>query len=159
MKWAIPSSPSVVDINFDGVIDYIYAADMGGQVHRVDLNPENSGESDLAKRVVTLAQLGTSDAAGIANHRRFHASPVVALSRREGGEPFLQVALGSGYRSYPLNMDTADRISNGTVTVTVGADLLRSGDRPRRCSNFSGDVYNALVSSCWTIPGTTCAPR
>ena len=110
MKWAIPSSPSVVDINFDGVIDYIYAADMGGQVHRVDLNPENSGESDLAKRVVTLAQLGTSDAAGIANHRRFHASPVVALSRREGGEPFLQVALGSGYRSYPLNMDTADRI-------------------------------------------------
>lgn len=110
MKWALPSAPSVVDINFDGVIDYIYAADMGGQVFRVDLDVLNTGSASLAKRVVTLARLGTSDAAGIANHRRFHAAPVVALSKREGGEPFLQVALGSGYRSHPLNMDTSDYI-------------------------------------------------
>lgn len=110
MKWALPSAPSVVDINFDGVIDYIYAADMGGQVFRIDLDTLNTGAADLAKRVVTLAKLGTSDAAGIANHRRFHAAPVVALSKREGGEPFLQVALGSGYRSHPLNMDTSDYI-------------------------------------------------
>lgn len=110
MKWAISSAPSVVDINFDGVIDYIYTADLGGQVFRVDMNAENSGEGNLAKRVVTLAKLGTSDAGGISNHRRFHAAPVVALSKRETGEEFLQVALGSGYRSHPLNMDTQDFI-------------------------------------------------
>ncbi len=110
MKWAISSAPAVVDINFDGVIDYIYAADLGGQVFRVDMDIENSGPGDLAKRVVTLAKLGTSDAGGISNHRRFHASPVVALSQREGGDEFLQVALGSGYRSHPLNMDTQNYI-------------------------------------------------
>ena len=110
MKWAISSAPSVVDINFDGVIDYIYTADLGGQVFRIDLNSENTGTGDLAKRVVTLAKLGTSNAAGISNHRRFHASPVVALSKRETGDEFLQVALGSGYRSHPLNMDTDDYI-------------------------------------------------
>ncbi len=110
MKWALPSAPSVVDINFDGVIDYIYAADMGGQVFRIDLDTQNADAAGLAKRVVTLAKLGTSDAAGIANHRRFHSAPVVALSKREGGERFLQVALGSGYRSHPLNMDTDDYI-------------------------------------------------
>jgi type IV pilus assembly protein PilY1 len=142
MKWAIPSSASVVDINFDGVIDYIYAADLGGQVFRVDLNPDNTGVSDLTKRVVTLAQLGTSDAAGIANHRRFHAAPVVALSRREGGEPFLQVALGSGYRSHPLNMDTEDHIfmiDDYDVLQDTVSDPVTRGDLVDVTTNLSPD--------------------
>jgi type IV pilus assembly protein PilY1 len=132
MRWSIPASVSVVDVDFDGVIDHIYAADLGGQIFRVDINPEATSAANLATRMVTLAKLGTSEAGGITNHRRFHASPVVALGER-GGELILQVILGSGYRSHPLNMDTQDYIflvddvdvlkgtSSGTVTR---ADML-----------------------------------
>lgn len=110
MKWSIPGSVSVIDINFDGVIDYLYAADLGGQIFRVDLDANNTGAASLAARVVTLAKLGTSVSLGdIADHRRFFAPPVVALSRR-GDEVLFQVAIGSGYRAHPLNTQTQDRI-------------------------------------------------
>lgn len=134
MKWALPSAPAVVDINFDGVIDYIYAADLGGQVFRVDLDIANTGGANLATRVVTLAKLGTSDETlpgdAIDNHRRFYAAPVVGISKREGGEPFLQVALGSGYRAHPLDMETTDHIfmldDTDALQGTSSAPIIRA---------------------------------
>lgn len=111
MKWAMPAAVSVVDVDFNGVLDYLYATDLGGQVFRVDFNHANTGSSDLVHRVVTLAKLGASDpdTSGIGNHRRFHSSPVVALGRRDG-ETLLQVSVGSGYRAHPLDTRTNDRI-------------------------------------------------
>lgn len=103
MKWSIPGAISAVDINFDGFTDYLYAADLGGQVFRVDLNNQNAGASGLVKRVVTLAQLGDG-AGGDAGRRRFYEAPAITLGQKND-EWMLRVALGSGYRAHPL--DTA----------------------------------------------------
>lgn len=107
MDWSIPSSISVVDRDLDGNVDFLYAADLGGQIFRVDLDRSASSASDLVERAVTVASLGTSDAGNsdIGDHRRFYASPVVALNE-DGG---YRVVVGSGYRSHPLDEQTQDR--------------------------------------------------
>ena len=101
MKWGIPGAISAVDINFDGFTDYLYAADLGGQVFRVDLDNQNGGASDLVKRVVTMAKLGDG-AGGDAGRRRFYEAPAITLGQKNGNW-LLRIALGSGYRAHPLD--------------------------------------------------------
>lgn len=110
MKWSIPASVSVVDLNFDGLIDHLYAVDMGGQLFRVDINPDNTGVNSLVSDVHVVAQLGRGEANSslAANSRRFYDAPVVALGKHND-EPVLQVVLGSGYRSHPLSESTQER--------------------------------------------------
>jgi Tfp pilus tip-associated adhesin PilY1 len=108
MKWSIPSEISVVDINFDGVMDHIYATDLAGQIFRADFNTKDSTSvNDLAYRVVTLAKLGRSVSSGVSNDRRFFAPPVPALGERNGND-VVHVVIGSGYRAHPLDKNTSD---------------------------------------------------
>ena len=117
MDWSIAANVTPVDVNYDGFIDHIYAADLGGQVFRVDLNKANTGAGSLVTRVERIASLGTAEAAGIENHRRFFGAPAVALGSRDG-ESLLHVVIGSGYREGPLSEDTQDRMH---VLDDVGA--------------------------------------
>lgn len=119
MDWAIAANVTPVDINFDGFVDHIYAADLGGQVFRVDLDKDNTGAGSLVNRVEVVASLGTSEDNGIQNHRRFFGAPSVALGVRDGQE-LVQVAIGSGYREGPLSEGTQDRMH---VIDDVGALL------------------------------------
>jgi type IV pilus assembly protein PilY1 len=108
MKWSMPAPPTVVDADGDGYADFIYAADMHGQVFRVDLdNFNNTGASGLVKDVVTLAKLGAGTTTNAADNRRFFAAPAVALSKR-GDNTLLQVVIGSGYRAHPLAETTQE---------------------------------------------------
>ena len=111
MKWSIPAPISVVDNNYDGVADYFYAVDMGGQIFRVDLDESATNASEIAHRVATFAKLGTGEtgATGLADHRRFYSQPSVILNQRDGGAVMLQVAVGSGYRAHPLEERNSDR--------------------------------------------------
>ncbi len=110
MKWSIPAAVSVVDLNFDGFIDHLYAVDMGGQLFRVDIDPENTGVNSLVSDVHVVAQLGRGEnnSSLAANSRRFYDAPVVALGKHND-VPVLQVVLGSGYRSHPLSESTQER--------------------------------------------------
>src|SRR5690606_20804042 len=56
MRWGVPGSISVVDVNLDGYADHLYFGDLGAQVFRVDLNTAASGNSDVVRRVVPLAK-------------------------------------------------------------------------------------------------------
>ena len=109
MKWSIASSVSVVDIDFNGTADFLYAADLAGQVFRVDLDRAPDATDSLATaRVATVAKLGRAAAGGAESQRRFYAAPTIAMSRRDG-ENVLQVLLGSGYRTHPLDTVVQDR--------------------------------------------------
>lgn len=99
MKWAIPSSIAVVDFNFDGIADFLYFGDLGGQVFRVKLDQTGANDHVTTK----IASLGGS---GV-NHRRFFEAPAISLGR-EGGKNALYVAIGSGYRAHPLDDDTEE---------------------------------------------------
>lgn len=101
MKWAVPGSIAVVDIDSDGVTDHLYFADLGGQVFRVDIDagPENNHTVNL------IAQLGGESE----NNRRFYEQPTVAFVR-EGNTPVLYVSIGSGYRAHPKDTTTKEGI-------------------------------------------------
>jgi len=99
MKWAIPSSIAVVDFNLDGVADFLYFGDLGGQVFRVKLDQTGGNEHVTTK----IASLGGSGA----SHRRFFEAPAISLGR-EGGKNALYVAIGSGYRAHPLDDETQE---------------------------------------------------
>jgi len=96
MKWAIPSSISVVDKNLDGAADHLYFGDLGGQVFRVDI--DQSGDKNMA--VHRLADFGGDDE----DHRRFYEAPAITYVK-EGFNEFLSVAIGSGYRAHPKDKD------------------------------------------------------
>lgn len=97
MKWAIPSSVAVVDMDFDGVADHMYFGDMAGQIFRIDI------KADGNHSVVRIADLGGSGA----DRTRFYEAPAVGYVR-ENGENHLYVTIGSGYRAHPLDELTND---------------------------------------------------
>jgi len=164
MDWAVPGGISVVDLPTDGVADYLYFGDLGGQVFRVNLNNSNSGADGLVDGVVRLASLGED------SHRRFYEAPAVGY-QRSGFTETLYVAIGSGYRAHPLDEETdeaffmlvdrnfksseqQDVIGRGDLTsVGAGAsaepdgdgwrfDFTRSGEKVMSSPTiFQGDVF------------------
>lgn len=107
MKYSFASDIDVQDFDADGFVDTLFAADMGGQVWRFDLDLYHES-GDLMKGGV-IADLGSSGAIDLTNSRRFFYKPDVALIR-ENGQRFLSISIGSGWRSHPLNTDVQDRI-------------------------------------------------
>ncbi|WP_262730195.1 PilC/PilY family type IV pilus protein [Alloalcanivorax marinus] len=104
MKWSVPGGIAVVDLDFDGLADYLYFGDLGGQVFRVNIDNDGDSNTGLVEGVVRLASLG---GAGAEDHRRFYEAPAVGY-RRAGVTETLYVAIGSGYRAHPLDEQTEE---------------------------------------------------
>lgn len=109
MDHAIPSSVAALDLDSNGYIDRMYVGDMGGQLWRFDIR-----NGQTAANLVTggvIASLGTHDDSthSDAANRRFYNAPDAALILQRGISPFVNIAIGSGYRGHPLNASTRDR--------------------------------------------------
>ena len=104
MTNSIPASLSVIDITGDGLIDYLFAADTGGRVFRIDINPSASSANDFATGG-EIASLAGSDEA---NNRRFYNKPNVALVKDKEYGDYLTIAIGSGYRAHPIQTTTVE---------------------------------------------------
>ncbi len=114
MTNSIPASISAVDITGDGFVNYLFAADTGGRVFRVDIKQNNTDKSDFAKggEIASLAGSnaetpGTADpteTAAIAseNNRRFYNKPNVSLVKDKQYGDYLTISIGSGYRAHPI---------------------------------------------------------
>jgi type IV pilus assembly protein PilY1 len=111
MTHSFPSNINVLDTNGDGFSDRMYAADMGGQVWRFDIWNRPSVQPLVTGGV--FASLGGAaiapSAVSRAQNRRFYYSPDVAPITVRGSRPFMNLAIGSGYRGHPLNDETQDR--------------------------------------------------
>jgi type IV pilus assembly protein PilY1 len=109
MTHSIPGAISVMDTDTDGYIDRMYAGDLGAQIWRWDLTNGNAAGSLAAGGVI--ASLGTHDDTTPvpANARKFYSSPDVSAVQRAGTLPFMNIAIGSGYRGHPLNTVVEDR--------------------------------------------------
>jgi len=103
---SIPSTVKVLDKDGDGYLDHIYVGDLGGQIHRIDINKANTGYNTLATSAV-VAQLGTrgNATATAADDRRFYFPPSVALMKDSLGRKHVALAIGSGLLTSPR--DTA----------------------------------------------------
>ena len=90
---SIPASISAVDITGDGLIDYLFAADTGGRVFRIDLGSDGTFQGGM------IADLA---ATGDAGRRRFYNKPNVALVTDKQYGNHLSIAIGSGHRAHPI---------------------------------------------------------
>lgn len=131
MKFSVAASPTVIDKDSDTIADTIYFGDLGGQVHRVDLNPAGT-DKNIAKRVKLVAKLGQTAVATSMHQRRFY-EPVEVAAYKDSVGSFATVAIGSGYRSHPLNLVTEehfyvlfDRDLFRTDLLTVSDSILQS---------------------------------
>jgi type IV pilus assembly protein PilY1 len=109
MNYAIPSKLSILDLNGDGLLDYIYASDMGGQVLKFRVDQDNHGASDFAEGKI-FAKLGKTDplsGSDITNNRKFYERPTIVPVLSET-EKFLAVVVGSGHRASPLSANVED---------------------------------------------------
>ncbi len=115
---SIPGDIAVLDSDFDGYIDRLYAADTGGNVWRIDMDGSNTSNWSKFK----FAKLGASSAI---KDRRFFYQPEVARTyfskvvqttvdgnvttiRKE--TPYEAVLIGSGNRSHPKSLITSDQL-------------------------------------------------
>jgi type IV pilus assembly protein PilY1 len=111
MTHGFPSDIAVMDTNGDGFADRMYASDMGGQVWRFDIWNRPSVQPLVTGGV--FASLGGAfiapAAVSHAQNRRMYYAPDVAPITVRGSRPFMNIAIGSGYRGHPLNAETQDR--------------------------------------------------
>ena len=103
MNYSFAADLALVDIDQDGLLDFFYAADVGGQLFRFDIDPANTGASDFADGGM-IAQISQQNAA---NSRRFFEAPVVSIGRNS---EHLNIAIGTGLRHSPLNTTVNDRM-------------------------------------------------
>ncbi len=140
MVHSIAASVSVRDSNGDGLTDRIYAADVGGNVWRIDL----PGAARSSWRVVKFAALAGD---GHAGDRRFF-NKVDSVSTRDGSQVFDAVLIGSGDRTNPNATDNDDRFymlkDLRTVPYTTDADCSDASTDPR-CSLpiTNADLFDA----------------
>jgi type IV pilus assembly protein PilY1 len=108
MTHSIPSGIAVLDTNNDRLADRLYASDVGGRIWRFDIINGNNLSSLVQGGV--LASLGGAyyGAPTLQQNRRFYNTPDPVLISSRGFAPFINIAIGSGYRGHPLEDDTRD---------------------------------------------------
>ena len=103
MQYGIASNLTLVDINQDGLTDFIIATDVGGQVFRIDINNDNISANTFATGGL-IAKLANDTLSG---SRRFFEAATISLAPNN---THLNIAVGSGFREKPLSTYTQDRI-------------------------------------------------
>lgn len=144
MIHSITGEITVLDRDNDGLMDHLYAADLGGQVFRADFENariEQFGFAAIDKFKNTNVTRILNASAGVDSKYayRFYNRPVVSFYRNTGGYDngniFALVNVISGNRSAPLSTlrddnKYANRVYGIIDTDITSADLYKSGFTP-----------------------------
>lgn len=158
---------TVLDRDNDGLIDHLYAADLGGQVFRADFEnarPEKFGfpaiNSFSNKRVIRVLNVAPATAAFKKYAYRFYERPIVSFYRNEGisgqtvannGKLFAMVNVISGNRSAPLsNLRNSNEYANRVYGIidsdVTNADLYKTGFTPTVQNITEGQMVNLATT-------------
>jgi type IV pilus assembly protein PilY1 len=158
MTHSIPSDVTVIDLDGNGFADRMYVGDMAGQLWRLDVFSGQPVATVVSGGV--LASLGSKDETThtLENTRRFYSAPDVAAVKRRGIEPFLNIAIGSGYRGHPLNAGIQDRFYS-IRDYNIQRKLTQAQyDAPSRKiikdSQNPGDATEPFLVDVTSNPGT-----
>jgi len=116
MEYSMPSDPTILDVNDDGLADQIYIGDMGGQLWRFDLK----NDASAAASAVSGGLIATLSGNGIANNRRFFYPPDVAITAQNDVQ-YLSLSIGSGNRAHPLDESVHNRFYMIRQEAVAGA--------------------------------------
>ncbi len=109
MNNSIPSDITVLDMNGDSFADRMYFGDMGGRIWRLDIWHGQAPASLVSGGLMATLGAGHLATPTDADARRFYYAPDVSVVTPRGSAPYLNIAIGSGYRGHPLFEDTQDR--------------------------------------------------
>ena len=132
LRHSVVSEIRTLDRNYDGLVDHLYFADLGGAVYRVDINNDrntNFTASDPVKILDASGAIGsTSDAEGNVTSTdtppRFYERPLVTFTRLDNTQQIVAtVTVGSGDRSSPLSVFRAEK--NRVYTI-IDKDVARA---------------------------------
>jgi Tfp pilus tip-associated adhesin PilY1 len=90
---SVVADVALIDVNYDGYVDYAYVADTGGNLYRLDFIASPTTYVPLASNAWTVHYVGYTNGAG----RKFHYTPSLLHAGTK-----VYVALGSGDRERPL---------------------------------------------------------
>jgi type IV pilus assembly protein PilY1 len=95
---SVAADVTLIDADYDGKVDRAYAADLGGQLYRIDFESD-AGNGPADWTVFKVANL----AGGTSTGRKFFYAPDVVLTK-----DFAALMIGSGDREKPLLSATQD---------------------------------------------------
>lgn len=159
MKNSIVAGVTVLDRDNDGFIDHLYAADLGGQVFRVDFKNGNVKTAN-----VNITRILKDNQEGTAYARRFYERPNFSVYRDTSGALFGLVNVISGDRSSPLSTlratdAEADRVygildrditkANSALYPATGATAFTPTVKDLTVDTAGTDIVNL-----WTAMGT-----
>ncbi|PYE40879.1 PilC/PilY family type IV pilus protein [Psychrobacter fozii] len=174
MIHSITGEITVLDRDNDGLMDHLYAADLGGQVFRADFEnarPAANGFTQVNnfsnKGVTRILDVAPSSNANKKYAYRFYERPVVSFYRNEGivgenitnnGQLFALVNVISGNRSAPLSTlrndnDFANRVYGIIDTDITNTDVLSDGFSPT-VEDITESDLTALATALGTAPTT-----
>lgn len=99
MSHSVVAEPAVLDRDSDGNIDHIYFADLGGQVFRVDLAP-NDGTA--TRNMVRILNAASANPVQGEVAPRFYDRPTISFYNKGSGGKYALINLASGDRSNPV---------------------------------------------------------
>ncbi|GAA0308434.1 hypothetical protein [Psychrobacter aestuarii] len=166
---SISGGITVLDRDNDGLMDHLYAADLGGQVFRADFQNARPAEFGFTavdnfsnKRIVRV--LNTNTNTNTAPYR-FYERPVISFYRNEGisgetvsnaGKIFAMVNVVSGNRSAPLsklrtNNDYANRVY-GIIDTDITQKSIYETDFKTTVSDLTESNLVNLTMSLGATP-------
>lgn len=159
---SIASDISLLDSDYDGYIDRLYATDTGGDVWRIDMPTDNPKNSQQPWTHFKLASLGSSFAS---QDRRFFYKSTIARSvfskvskTKTNGEeitsridtPFDAVIIGSGNRANPLSKNVNDQLfmirDINTVTQSFKGTNIPKTIYQSDLMNVDSDPFGAVLN-------------
>lgn len=146
MKYSMPADVRTIDTDGNGIIDRLYAVDLGAQIWRVDIAEGASPEVASSYSVSRLADFGADTQGNLSasTQRRFFYAPSVARYLRDGVLQYA-ISVGSGYRAHPLDTTVTNH-----VYVLFDADVATGPPANQVVSATLNSLYDAtadLVSS------------
>ncbi|MCF8167417.1 MAG: hypothetical protein K9J77_02235 [Rhodoferax sp.] len=155
MNWSFPSDISFVDRNNDGYTDRFYAADLGGNVWRVDLEP-TAGNTPSNWVVTKFAALGcdTGPCASGTPRKFFYRPNVVPVGATGASGSYDAVMLGSGDREHPLQSHGAYNVTNRFYVLRDTSTGMNGSTTPITETNlFNNGVVDGAAVTYKTADG------
>lgn len=137
------SSPQTLDVNGDGIPDYVYAGDLRGNLWKFDISSSTATNWGVAFSGNPLFTATYTSTSGSSSRQPITAPPTLRTNRSAGG---LMVAFGTG-----RNLTETDRTDTSTQTVYSILDNTRytiasSGSNIGKVTVKSTDPVPATVS-------------
>lgn len=148
MKNSIVGGITVLDRDNDGFIDHLYAADLGGQVFRVDFK---DGNVKASATDINITRILKDDQEGTSYAHRFYERPNFSVYRDNttNHNLFGLVNVVSGDRSSPLSTIRTTDAQADRVYGIVDTDITKTDAQlyPATPATFSATVKDLVVDS------------